>query len=334
MKRRVLIIINPISGTLSKDGLEERVAPRFGPAIYEVECVRTRYAGHAFELARKAADESAYAVIAAGGDGTINEVASALRDTNTALGVLPFGSGNGLARHLLTSIDIDHAIDVLVKDRPVRSDYGTVNGEPFFCTFGLGFDANVSREFASMPTRGLLSYLRSVVTQWFSYSPMKYKITVDTGVSRHSMTVKAFLIAVCNASQYGNNAFIAPKASVCDGMLDMVIIHDGNPVEKAIAGAELFTGHIDRNILIDTIRFKKARIQHMPGAAHIDGEPRTVPETLDIECHPGKLWILSDPDKVPFRPFFTTIESIRDDSSFIVRENAKTVLRNFLKLLS
>lgn len=331
-EKRILVIINPISGTHSKEGLEDRVTSRLHAAGFAVDCIRTSHSGHGFELARKAADDRYYAVVAAGGDGTVNEVASALRETETILGILPYGSGNGLARHLLTSIDIDHALDIIAKDKPVRSDYGLANGIPFFCTFGLGFDANVSREFANMHQRGISSYLKSAISQFFLYSPIKYKISATNGAGVHSIIVKAFLVAVCNASQYGNNAFIAPGASVCDGLLDLVIIHNGNAIKRAIAGAELFTGRIDHNLLIETIRFKKARISHLPGPGHIDGDPRMMPETINISCNEGKLLIFSDPDKIKFHPYLTPLKSLRGDSSFLIRENAKYVMKNIKTL--
>ena len=331
----MLLVINPISGTLPKDGLEERVRRRLEPVGMSVETRLTERGGHAGELASEAAARGYYAVIAAGGDGTVNEIASALRGTRTALGILPYGSGNGLARHLYVSIDVDHALDVIAKDRPVACDCGIVNGSPFFCTFGLGFDADVSRQFASMQRRGLLSYVRSVVSKWFSYSPQKYEIeAVDEHGVIHHIDVKAFIVAVCNASQYGNNAFIAPGASLTDGLLDIVIIHAGNPLSLAIAGAELFTGRIERNLLLEMLRVRKVTIKRFPGVAHIDGEPCTLPETLRIECQPGVVGIFADPDKAPFKPFITPIESMRDDSSYLIRENARQIVKKIFGKLN
>lgn len=323
MDRRLMLIVNPISGTISKDGLGDRVSKRLEPAGFSVETVLTERAGHGAELACKAHEMGYYGVIAAGGDGTINEIASALRSSQTALGILPYGSGNGLARHLLGSIDIDHALDVIATDCPTACDYGSVNDEPFFCTFGLGFDANVSRQFALMPTRGLPTYILSVMQEYIKFSPTEYEITT----SSESMRVKAFLVAVCNASQYGNNAFIAPGASIRDGLLDITIIHSGNPLTRALAGVELFTGRIDHNILIQTMRVRNATIRHLPGPGHIDGDPRIMPETMKIMCHPGDLRIFADPDKAPFRPFITPIESLRDDSTWVVKESIRLAFK-------
>ena len=332
-KKRTLLIINPISGTLSKDGLSERVRGRLEPSGFEIESVTTTHAGHGAELAAKAVSENYHAVIAAGGDGTVNEVASALRSSDVAMGILPFGSGNGLARHLLSSIDVDHALDVIAKDSALPCDYGTVNDIPFFCTFGLGFDAKVSSQFASMQSRGLTSDIKSALTEYLTYSPTEYEITTRTETGDHTMKVKAFIVVACNASQYGNNAFIAPEASIRDGLLDIVVIHAGNPITRAIAGVELFTGRLSSNMLIQTLRVSSATIRHLPGPAHIDGDPRMMPQSLDIRCHPGDLMLFTDPDKPPFRPFLTPIESLRDDSSYLIRENARHAMKNIKEKL-
>lgn len=332
--KRTLLIINPISGTLPKDGLEERVRVRLAPAGFDVSTFETEHPGHGAEIAARAKADGYDAVIVAGGDGTVNEVASALRSGRTALGILPFGSGNGLARHIYGSIDVDHALDIIARAETSQCDYGTINDIPFFCTFGLGFDARVSREFAGMHTRGLATYIRSAVQEYLKYTPQEYEIYTGEGGVR----VKAFIVAVCNASQYGNNAFIAPGASIHDGLLDITVIHSGNPLTRAGAALELFTGRLDRNLLIQTLRVRSATIHHLPGPGHIDGDPRMMPETMRVKCHQGDLLMFTDPDKPPFRPFLTPMESLRDDSTYLVRENARYALKcirdTFAKLFS
>lgn len=333
-KKKALLVINPISGTISKEGLAERVRSRLEPCGFEVEVVETTHAGHASQLATEAARLGYYAVLTAGGDGTVNEVASSLIETETALGILPYGSGNGLARHLYVNIDVDHALDVISKDVTQKCDYGTVNGRPFFCTFGLGFDAKVSHEFANASSRGILTYIKSALAEYMKFSPATYEIEASDGHQIHSLHVEAFLIAVCNASQYGNNAFIAPGASIRDGLLDIVVLHKGNQINRAIAGAQLFSGRIDHNMLIEKIPARKIKIRHLPGPAHIDGEPVTSPETIEIECHQAGLKMFIDPDKPPFKPFITPIESMRDDSSFLLRENVRIAKNNIRTLFN
>lgn len=309
-KNKCLLIINPISGTTNKRGLDKRVAERLAGLGLEIETVWTTAHGDATRMARRAVDEGFHSVIAAGGDGTVNEAASALCGSGVKLGIIPCGSGNGLARHLDIPIDIEAALSIIAADCPVACDYGTVNGQPFFCTFGVGFDAAVSHKFAKRRQRGLLSYLHSTFREFVHYTADEYVISANG----HVLTEKAFLVAVCNASQYGNNAYIAPHATMTDGLLDITIIHQGNPLTTALVGVDLLTGYIDRNTLIHTFRTDAATITRAGiGPAHIDGEPVELPDTMEVRCHPRQLTLYTNPDERPFRPIITPITSMLRD---------------------
>lgn len=310
-----MLIINPNSGTRHAGHLEQDVrAALEGPGV-TVETRYSQYAGHCGELADEAVKRHFYAVIAAGGDGTVNEVARAVVGSSTIMGIIPCGSGNGLARHLDESIDIDQAIRAIAADKVIHCDYGTANQHAFFVTFGLGFDATVSHDFATMKRRGLSSYVRSVLRKYLNYTPRTYTITTGN----KSQQVKAFLIAVCNASQYGNNAYIAPDASVCDGMLDIVIIHSGNPLTRAFAGVDMFTGYIKRNVLVQCMRADKATIRQEPGPGHVDGDPVDMPAIIRIKCHPGKLRLFSNHESGHFKPILTPLRGLRYDIRFRIR---------------
>lgn len=310
--RRYMVIINPISGSGPAVDIESMVMSSLQCDGREVEIRYSERPGHCAVLAAEAVKRNFYAVIAAGGDGTINEVASALRGTSVNMGILPRGSGNGLARHLDMSIDINNALRVIKADNPLPCDYGTANKRPFFCTFGLGFDAAVSHEFATMKRRGLTSYIRSAIKKYVSYTPKEYSISTN-GKTVH---VKAFLIAVCNASQYGNNAYISPDASIRDGLLDITIIHGGNPLTRAIVGVDLFTGYLKRNVLVQTMQVKQAVIRQNPGPGHVDGDPVNMPEQIRIKCHPGQLRLFVDPKKHTFHPLLTPLRSMHFDFRF------------------
>lgn len=221
-KKRCLLIINPISGTGNKRGLDALVASRLADNGLTVETAWTTAHGDATRLARRAAEEGFDSVIAAGGDGTINEAASALCGSRVKLGIIPCGSGNGLARHLDIPVDIRASLEIIGRDCPVACDYGSVNGQSFFCTFGVGFDAAVSDAFARGKHRGLVSYVNNTIRQFVNYNADEYTIRANGQI----ITEQAFLVAVCNASQYGNNAYIAPRASITDGELDITIIHE------------------------------------------------------------------------------------------------------------
>lgn len=321
-RRKYMLIINPISGSGHSADVEDRVRELCARKGAGLEIRWSHRKGDCGKLAREAVWRGFYAVLVAGGDGTVNEVATKLCGSNTILGILPTGSGNGLARHIYESVDLDHALDVIAEDHPANCDYGTANNHAFFCTFGIGFDAAVSRMFSTMKHRGLTSYIRSTLSQYFTYTPKTYEIT--TG--HQTVTVKAFIIAVCNASQYGNNAYIAPSASISDGLLDIVIIHAGNPLTRALMGVELFTGRIDKNLLIQTMKVEKAQIREIPGPAHVDGDPISMPETIKIRCHHGKIRIFTSIDRHRFTPVITPLRSMRFD----LRYHLRTLLRRVL----
>ncbi len=305
MRQKCLLIINPISGTTAKKGVAAKCVRRLGREGIDVEVLYTEGPGDASRFAAEAARRGYLGVIAAGGDGTVNEVASSLRGTATALGIIPLGSGNGLARHMGLTMDIHHALDVIARRNIVACDSCEAGGHPFFCTFGLGFDAAVSEKFARSRQRGLINYMRSAFEEYLKFQPEEYEITADG----HSFHVKAFIVAACNASQYGNNVFIAPSASIRDGLLDITIIHAGTPLTRARAGVELVTGLIKNNMIIQTLQAREATIRRSsPGSAHIDGEPIRLGEDIEVSCRHGDLLIFTTGDKKPFRPLITPFQ--------------------------
>lgn len=305
--KRCLLIINPISGTNNKRGLDKKIRTRLAGIGLSIDVAWTTCHGDATRLAQQAAKQHFHSVIAAGGDGTVNETARALCDSDTALGIIPCGSGNGLARHLSIPVDIDAAISIIADNHITPCDFGTANATPFFCTFGMGFDAAVSHKFASLKRRGLATYIRSAFSEFRKFNPDDYIISANGRV----LTEKAFVVAVCNASQYGNNAYIAPKASMTDGLLDITIIHSGNQLTTALVGFDLMTGYIDRNTLIHTFRTTEATITRKhPGPAHIDGEPVILGETTTVKCHPGALRIYTPKSDKPFKPIITPMTSM------------------------
>lgn len=303
-KPRVLIIINPIAGTSGKTGVDGYLSRRLAERGWEVETRFTRGRGDATAFAREAVATGIDAVIAAGGDGTVNETARALRGTAMPMGIIPLGSGNGLARHLDIPVDPILAIDTLKKGRLTDCDYCTVNGRPFFCTFGIGFDAAVSRRFANSRKRGLMTYLASTVDEFIHFKPEKCKMTING----NTQDINAFLVACCNASQYGNNAFIAPAASITDGQLDITLVHSGNPIAQAFVGIELLAGSITKGGLIDTFRAKSVIIEREHrGTVHIDGEPVDMNGRLEISCHHGGLLIYAPIKKSHIKPLLTPV---------------------------
>lgn len=304
------LIINPISGTRSKAGLDRMVIDALGPLGWEVETAYTKGHGDATRLALSAIEKGCETVLAAGGDGTINETAAALCGTGVVLGILPCGSGNGLARHLGIPVDLKGSLKVIIEDHAMDIDYATVNDKKFFCTCGVGFDAAVSEAFARKKTRGKLTYIQSTFQTYANYEPEHYTIIANG----KTLTEKAFLVAVCNASQYGNNAYIAPSASINDGLLDVTIIHAGNALSTALVGVDMLTGMIERNMLIQTFRTDNIIIEREHrGPSHVDGEPMEMDRSLRVCCHHNGLRVFTPSVVHPFRPILTPVSSMFND---------------------
>ena len=222
--KNIAFIINPISGSKETQSAKRKL-PKLIMQLLDSEqwlpnIAYTEYAGHATELARQYARMGFDAVVAVGGDGTVNEVARGLRDTQTAMGILPMGSGNGFARHLNIPIRVNKAIEMINHSEPISVDYGLANGRLFVSTCGTGFDALIADHFAGSSKRGFATYLQNILKDAFSYSPQTYHIVGD-GLD---VTHKAFLITFANANQWGYEALIAPKASIQDGKMDIMMM--------------------------------------------------------------------------------------------------------------
>lgn len=308
--REALLIINPVSGTRSKRGLEKMVVSRLGEKGIKVETAVTSGAGDAARFAAAAASEGFGIVISAGGDGTLNEIAGALSHTDTVLGVLPLGSGNGFARSLGIPQDAEDALKVILDSNVMTCDRGIMNRLPFYCTFGVGFDAVVSKKFASMKRRGRITYVQSVIREFLNYQSEPYALSIGGAV----LTENAFLIAVCNAPQYGNNAYIAPRAKLTDGLLDITVIHSGSPLSTVLVGVDLLTGYIDRNTQIETFRVSAATITRLKsGPVHLDGEPLVQGTSLEISCDPASLRVFAPEKEEDFKPIVSPLRAMFAD---------------------
>ena len=311
--RRLMLVINPKAGVVANRSADSLIiaeaqglsytSPDAGPKMprrrYSVDVRYTEYAGHATSLAREAVEKGYYGILACGGDGTVNETASGVCGSEVAMGVIPLGSGNGLARHLGVPMTIRGAMKVVAEDRVIEADYATVNDRPFFCTFGVGFDAEVTEKFNRRPGRGLNNYIRTVLEEYFRYKAETYTIIANG----RKITEEALIVAVCNASQYGNNAYIAPHASIKDGLLDVTVVHHGNFLEDAFTAIDVLSGMADNSQSFTTFRARDLRIiRNADGAVHFDGEPASMPRILDVICHHAGLRLFSTEKKTRLRP--------------------------------
>ena len=214
--------------------------------------------------------------------------------TNTALGIIPCGSGNGLARHLRIPMEPKAAIEIINQGGKCCIDYGKINNIPFFCTCGVGFDAFVSLKFADSGKRGLLTYLENTLHESLVYQPETYEIENEEG----TMKYKAFLIACGNASQYGNNAYITPQASLTDGLMDITIMEPFTVLDVPSLSFQLFNKTIDQNSRIKTMRAKKIKIHRTKeGVLHFDGDPLMAGKELEVEIIPKGLHVIASVKK-------------------------------------
>lgn len=294
MKKKLLYIVNPISGTQRKHEIAELAQRYTDKDKFDVEIASTQYAGHATLIAEQAAKDGYDVVVAVGGDGTVNEVGRGIVKTSTALGIIPCGSGNGLARHLCLPLNPRKAISIINQCVVHQLDYGTINNRPFFCTCGVGFDAFISERFASSNRRGLLTYVENTLKTGLQYKPQLYTIKDDNGKE----TCRAFLIACANASQYGNDAYIAPFASMKDGMLDVVVMEPFTALEAPQVVIQLFNGQLPKNSHVKTFRASHLSIsREEEGIAHCDGDPFWTGLTIDIMLHHHAFNVVVNPNK-------------------------------------
>ena len=317
----IAFIVNPISGTHSKDALPKLIDECLDHEQFNHRILYTKYAGHAAVLTRQCVEEHVDIVVAVGGDGTVNEVARSLVHSETALGIIPCGSGNGLARHLCLPIDIRKSVNIINRCCIEAFDYGIINGLPFFCTCGMGFDAFISFKFAESGKRGAITYAENVLKEGLKYKPETYEVIDDTGIHHY----KAFLIACANASQYGNHAYIAPGATMKDGQMDVIIMEPFNALEAPQIAADLFMKTLSQNSKIKTFRTNKLHIHRsQEGAIHYDGDPIITGTDISVSIEHLGIRIVTNPDITEdtanpnpvlnaFSTFFNNIYNVRED---------------------
>lgn len=321
-KKKIVFIINPISGTQNKRYIQKLLPEKLNTELFDWHIAKTEYAGHATLLAKEYSAQDYHAIIAIGGDGTVNEIARSLVHTNVALGIIPCGSGNGLARHLHIPMDPVGAIKVINRFIIKDVDYGKINEIPFFCTCGVGFDAFVSSKFANAGRRGLLTYLENTLREGLKYKPDTYEIEVEGETKKY----KAFLIACANASQYGNNAFIAPHASMSDGMLDVTIMEPFNVLEAPQIAIQLFNKTLLQNSRIKTFRCKNLHIHRShPGVIHFDGDPTMAGTDIDVQLIEKGLKVIvnTQPETAFVQMFSEFYEELANFGSEIHQRNLK-----------
>ena len=287
--KKICFIINPKSGTGDWKGIEKHIH-RYLDKSFTYTILHTERAGHATELAREAAKTHTI-IVAVGGDGMMNETACGMMNTDAILGIIPTGSGNALARHLGIQLNHKGALECINKMHCETIDTATINGKPFFAVAGTGYDAEIAAKFAESDRRGFLTYLQLSVINFFKYKPADYDIITD-GKTYHE---KAFLISVANSSQYGNNAYIAPKAALQDGMLEVCILKPFSVLIALVLAVRLFAKNMHRSSYLETIKGKTIEIKRADNKAiciHYDGETVPASGNIKIEVKPLTLKVI------------------------------------------
>ncbi len=316
MKKKVLFLINPVSGIGKQRAVERFIESEIDKSRLDVDVSYTQYKAHARVLAGEAA--GIYdVVVAVGGDGTVNEVSSKLIDTNTALAIIPTGSGNGLARYLNIPLNVKNAVRA-INDLKIRKiDSLKVNQYCCVNVAGIGFDAHISHQFEGKKMRGPIGYLQLITTEYATYKSDNYLINID-GKKFHR---NAFLISLANSSQYGNNIHIAPNAKIDDGFIDVSIVRDFPKIIAPAMLLSLLDKSLDKNNNNEVIRAKRIDIEHRSNIlAHIDGEPVELGKKAEIEIKPLSLNVVVPPegfhiDNSIWEPIKELIPKLKDGMS-------------------
>ena len=278
-------IINPNAGSKNKakyTKLIHLIKSNSSHVIWE-----TTEPLEAVAFTQKAIEKGAVRIIAVGGDGTINEVASVLVGKAIPLGIIPVGSGNGLARHLNIPLDYKKAFQKALVGASIKIDVGHINHRAFFCTAGIGFDAAVAHRFANTKGRGLFNYMKATVITLFNYKPIQ--VGINNGVNE-----KVFSLSIANANQFGNNAYISPFSNIQDGQLELVKIGILNKLQAGILAVRLFKKNIHHSNNVTLQSCQQASIHYLNNAPiHIDGENLlTDNELLNITISPLALTVI------------------------------------------
>jgi YegS/Rv2252/BmrU family lipid kinase len=286
LKKKISFIINPLSGDIQKRDYPEMIRRILDPSRFEVEIQFTGSEKDNWLLAEQAVRDKRDVVIAVGGDGTINHVAKHVTGTDILFGIIPCGSGNGLARHLKIPLDAGEALKIINGLHHIRIDTGTANDAFFINAAGVGFDAHVTHMFAHAPRRGLLSYVKIVLKEFRSYKPRTYQLTVDG----KTMKEEAFVLCVANGSQYGNNAWIAPSADLEDGIFEGTVIKPFILAHMPVIVLHLFRKKFGNSKYVNTFRGRDILVKRLEKeVVNIDGEPVMMEADVRFRIRPSSL---------------------------------------------
>lgn len=289
MRPTLLFITNPISGNLHHNDLHNLIIDSMRHYDADYDIVVSEYAGHAKQLAIDAVSDGFDTVVACGGDGTINEIGTQLIGTNTSLGIIPYGSGNGLAHHIGIPINTKRAIEYLKKGHPIAIDTVSINTTPFISIAGIGFDAKVAQDYSNDKGRGFHTYFKYMLQNYFTLPEQNFKITFDGNTT----DVDAFFISLANSNEQGYGIPISPKASLRDGLVDICIVRKPNAIELPIMGSYMLARNLDKAPKVNILQTDHVIIERQNNdVVNIDGDPVMMDKKLDIKVLPLSLNII------------------------------------------
>jgi diacylglycerol kinase (ATP) len=290
LKANILFIINPISGGKKKASLPGLIDIYLDKTKFIPHYSFTQHVGHAAAIAATAEAKNFDIIVAVGGDGTINEIAPQVIAQNKVLGIIPFGSGNGLARSLKIPMKARGAIELINKFNVQLIDAAKLNQRYFFNMAGMGFDAHISLAFAINKNRGLKGYAEMFIKEMINYKAQNYRIEIDGNTYEH----RAFVVSIANSSQYGNNVHISPKSSLTDGLLDVCVVKPFPLYKIVVLLYQMMRGITDHSSMVEIIRGKNIKItREKEDSVHLDGEPILMGATIEAEVIPLSLQIIT-----------------------------------------
>lgn len=288
MAQKIAFVINPKAGVKKKIDISEFITQHFSKNI-PYDLIVWNNKDNFDEVKQNILGGNYSIVVACGGDGTVNQVASVVSQTNIALGIFPLGSGNGLARSNRIPLDPVKALKVIERGTITQIDGALINGKAFFCTAGVGFDAHIAHEFANSTKRGFMTYVTTTLKEFFSYTPQDYKINIDG----KKIETKAFLITIANAGQWGNDVYIAPLAELSDGILNISILKPFSYFSIPLMGIKLFSKKIHTSRILQSEKGKQIDITFKGDLpVHYDGEPMMASESISISIMPMALKVV------------------------------------------
>ncbi len=290
LKYSIFFIINPIAGNHKNKNIISEIESIIDQNHFKTHILISERPGHVSKLADDAVEKGADIIVAVGGDGTVNEIASKITHTPIILGIIPTGSGNGLAHYFKIPTDYKKSLEIINRMNVQHIDTGTINGHFFVSVAGIGFDATVAKEYQESGKRGFKTYLTSGVKKYFSYKPKKFKIRIGD----HVISRKALFITFANSDQYGYNVSIAPNALIDDGLFDMCIMKKVPLKSAPVVIPKLLTHKIHTSKFHELIRIEEATVfRNSNSVIHVDGEAVKIKsKILHVKNHRHSLKII------------------------------------------